>query len=232
MELQGRYNFLVVSKDKKDTDKIKADLERNKLYKIDVCDTPDKVIGKLTSTKIDCLLYNLDAFTTPKIKLVTDLRALEMDFPIVLMANQVDKVALDELQKVDKTVMIEKPYETKDLWGICYKALHGKNMSQRIHRRFYTDQSAFCERSQTGETIKGQIYNLSRGGAYMEMLVHTFSPGEVVQMTIPLEKVSRNYKVEAQVVWSTTRGFWKGNPAAGFKFLKAGDVYRNLLEKI
>jgi len=81
--------------------------------------------------------------------------------------------------------------------------------------------------------MNANIYNLSVGGAYVEIPVGSdVSPGDIINMTIHLDKVPRAYKVDALVVWSTPKGFWKGNPAVGVRFMKTNDVYRNLLDKL
>lgn len=225
------YKFLLISRQTPDAYEIKTEIERNRLYKVEMAETAATSMEKLTKDPINCLVYNFESFTTNKIKLVTDLRDLNFRFPILLFASYVQAEALLKAQTLG-SLIIEKPYEAKDVWGICYKALQGKKLNQRIYRRFYTDQTAVIEKTVTGETLSGQIYNLSRGGAYMEMPSQQLKPGEILKVTIPLDKISRSYKVDAQVVWANDKGFWKGNPAVGLRFVKAGDIYRNLLDKL
>ncbi len=227
------YKFLLISKPGEDADKIRKEIERNKLYQILHTETSQTTMDHLNNTKFDCLVYNLDSYTNPKIKLVTDLRELGHKFPIMMFAGHIDGTALTHLQKTDKnTVAIEKPFEPKDVWGICSKIVQGVRVSQRIHRRFYTNQKAVVEKSISGEVLSGQVFNMSRGGLYIELNHGRVRNGELVRLTIPLDKVNRTYNVDAEAVWTAPEGTWTRKPAVGFRFISAHDVYRNLLEKL
>ncbi len=74
---------------------------------------------------------------------------------------------------------------------------------------------------------------MSRGGAYIEVNTHkNIYNGDVLKLTVPLEKVSKSYVVDVEVVWKADKGYWKGVNAVGFKFVKNDDIYRNLLNRL
>lgn len=226
------YNFLMVSKPNPDAAKIREEIERNKLYKVRRAETARTSMDHILNSQIDCLVYNFQSYTRNKSSLITDLRDLGHEFPIMVFAGYLDSLALKDLEAMEKIVAIEKPFEAKDVWGICSKLVQGVAVKQRIHRRFYTNQNAVLEKTVTGETLKTQIYNMSRGGCYLELNAGRVSPGELLRLTIPLDKVSRTYSVDGQVVWSNSKGYWQGKPSAGIKFMNTGDVYRNLLDRL
>lgn len=226
------YNFLLISQQNEDAKRIKEELERNRLYKVEVVDQASLALDQIRQAKVDCVVFNLDTFNNEKITFASHLRYCGYNFPIIMFAKNIDKNALSALTRIPKTVMIEKPFESKDIWGIAEKMVQGKNVPQRIHRRFYTDQKANLVHATIGTKLSGRIFNMSRGGAYLEIEQGDLKFGDVVRLSVQLDKVSKAYVVDAKVVWASKQGFWQGKPAAGLMFLKAGDVYRNLIEKL
>lgn len=227
------YKFLLVSKKSADSVRITQEIEKNKRYRVTGVESAVEATSAISKGGIDCLVFNFETFSLSKTKLVTDARNLGNKFPIIIFAALVQKEALEHVKKLGNVVIIEKPFESKDVWGICEKFVQGRKVNQRIFRRFFTDQSAAVEKTGSGETMNVNIYNLSVGGAYVELPSGgNIAAGDIINMTIHLDKVSREYKVDALVVWASPSGFWKGNPAAGLRFMKTNDVYRNLLDKL
>ena len=226
------YEFLLVSPKNSDSEKICTELSRNKLYRINTVDKAADVLAKLKEARIHCLVFNLDKFTADKTAFASQIRDLGYGFPIIIFATYLQKNALEALKKVKKVVLIEKPFESKDIWGIAQKMVQGDQVPQRIHRRFYTNQKLQLQNAMSGDNYLGKMYNLSRGGAYVEVDNAQFAAGDIIKITIPLDKVSKSYSLDAEVVWYTQRGFWKGAPAIGVRFVKPDDIYRNLLDKL
>ncbi|MCC6277638.1 MAG: PilZ domain-containing protein [Oligoflexia bacterium] len=224
--------FLLVSRKTDDAFRIKTEVERNKLYKVELEESASGAIEKIKEGDVHCLVFNFESFKTTKMPLVKSLREAGYTFPIIVFAEYVQKESLLEMAKLTKAVVIERPFEPKDVWGICEKLVQGYDVPQRVHRRFYTNQTAVFEKVVSGELVQGRIYNLSKGGAYIEVTEGKVGLGDLVKVEIHLDKVSRSYNVDAQVVWTSQKGGWLGKPAAGVRFITAGDVYRNLLEKL
>ncbi len=226
------YEFLMVSAKDDSATRIREELELNKLYRVHLCDA-SSVLEQLKKNKVDCLVFNFEAFTTDKAQFAQQIRQMGYNFPVINFATHVHKDALNALNKIDKTVLIEKPFESKDVWGIAQKLVQGKQVVQRVYRRFYTDQKIVIEKSQTGDTCSGQVFNMSRGGAYIEVESHeSIHHGDILKLTVPLEKVSKSYVVDVEVVWKAERGYWQGRNAVGVKFIKNDDIYRNLLNRL
>jgi len=227
------YKFLLVSRRSDDAYKIREELERNRLYEVEVVETAQLALKRMQEADTHCVVLNLESFTIDKMKMITDLRDLNIRCPVILMATYVQPEALQRVQTASPTaVVIEKPFEAKDLWGIAQKLVQGVPVPQRIHRRFYTNQITKVEKLANGHGFMGRVYNLSKGGAYVEIEQGRLQVGEVVTMSMQLSKVSRAYNVDAEVVWSVARGIWKGRPAVGLRFVKPDDVYRNMLQKL
>jgi CheY-like chemotaxis protein len=232
MDNRNFYQYLLVSTRSVDALKISQEITRNKWYRVTMVDSALEATSSIAKGEIDCLVFNFENFDLNKIKLVTHVRELGGKFPIIIFATTIQKEVFELIQKVEKVVVVEKPFEPKDVWGICEKFVQGRKVLQRHFRRFFTDQSAYIEKTGSGETLEANIYNLSRGGAYIELTSGRANPGELLNLTINLDKVSKAYRVDAVVVWTSPRGFLHGNPAIGVQFMKANDVYRNLLDKL
>lgn len=226
------YEFMMVSPKNESAQKITEELERNKLYRVNLIDAA-KALEYLKKSRVDCMVFNFDTFTADKAKFAAQIRQIGYNFPIINFATHVHKEALHSLNKIDKTILIEKPFESKDVWGIAQKLVQGKQVAQRVFRRFYTNQQVTIEKSQTGDTLAGKVFNMSRGGAYLEVDTNkNIYSGDILKLTVPLEKVSRSYVVDVEVVWKAERGYWQGQNAVGVKFVKNDDVYRNLLNRL
>jgi Tfp pilus assembly protein PilZ len=226
------FKILLVSTQNPSAEKIKSDLERNKLYQVRLVD-PSEAMIQIRNSSWECVALNFDTFTPEKLRFSEQFRKSGHRFPIINFASHIHKDTIPALNRIDRTVIIEKPYETKDVWGIAQKLLQGRSVSQRVFRRFYTDQQVTIEKTQTGQTQKGNMFNMSRGGAYIEIDNHNnFQSGDILKMTIPLDKVSKSYAVDVEVVWKSDKGYWKGGPAVGVRFVKNDDVYRNLLNRL
>lgn len=226
------YDFILISPRNGDAYKIREEIERNKLYRVQLIETAQEAMQRLNRGSINCVVFNFETFTTSKIPLIHSLRDIGFSSPVMVFATHIQKEALEAVRRLSLSVVIEKPFESKDVWGITQKLVQGKKVNQRVFRRYYTNQNATLEKTASGEMLNGHIFNLSRGGAYVEVHNGNFAAGDMLKMTVHLDKVSRAYNVDAQVVWSTTKGFWQGRPAVGLQFMKAGDVYRNLLDRL
>lgn len=226
------YNFLLIGKDNHDSKRIKEELERNRLYNVSSIDQAELALDQIRHRQIDCVVFNLETFSQDKISFASHLRYCGYTFPIIFFANNVEKIALTKLSRIPKTVIIEKPYESKDIWGIAEKMVQGKSVYQKVHRRYYTDQKAQIVHSTIGTKLSGRIFNMSQGGAYLEVEQGELKLGDVVRVSIELNKLSKSHIVDAKVVWASKQGFWQGKPAVGLMFLKSGEVYRNLIDKI
>ena len=229
----GQYfNFVLVSKKDGDATRITTELERNKLYHVESAVSGHDCMERLKRGGIHALVFNFDQLTLERTRLITTIREVGFGYPVIIFAGAMSTNGLEATQKLSRVVAIEKPFESKDVWGICQKLLQGQKVPQRIFRRYYTDQSVAIEKSTTGETLDGRVLNLSKGGAYMELGKGKIAPGEMVKMTISLDRLSRAYNVDAEVVWCNAHTNLAGRRAAGVRFIKSDDVYRNLLNRL
>lgn len=224
--------ILLIGKRNEEIVALKQQLSRNTGYEVELASLAQRAIQRITTGRIDLCVFNFELFTKDKIKMATDLRTLGYEFPVLVLSRIIAMDAYEAIQNMHHTILLEKPFEHKDLTGICDKMISNLPVSQRHHRRFYTNQFASVAPFKGGAAIDAKLYNLSRGGAYIETPKDTVKTGDVVQLNIQLQEVYRKYNVNAKVIWTKKDGLWGTGPGVGVEFIKAKDVYRDLLHKI
>ena len=225
------HRILMIGKRNGETLSIKNELSQGNRFRVDVASTAQDAVRRITTSTMNLVVFNLDTFTQDKIKLATDLRDLGYGFPVLVLSKIVAPDTFNEFDDMYQTVLLEKPFENKDLVGLADKLVHGNPVQQRYHRRFYTNQKAKMYSFSESQEYSGKLYNLSRGGAYIESDDVTFSKGDLLRVNVPLQDVQRHYDLDARVVWTTECGEWAGKKGVGVEFVKGSDIYRNLLSK-
>jgi hypothetical protein len=228
--MNSLYHFVLVSRRDNDAQRIVTEISRNRLYSIEIVELAADVLNRLSQENVHCLAFNFNRFQMHHTKLFSEIRSI-YNYPIVAFGIQADKDALNYLQQLPRAVFIEKPYEPKDVWGICQKILQGRPVNQRIFRRYYTKQMVSVQNSVNGQVVSGDILNLSRGGAYFEFEQGKLFPGDLLKVSINLDKLSKAYNVDAEVVWAEGHGNAR-KASAGLRFVRSHDIYRNFLNRL
>jgi DNA-binding NarL/FixJ family response regulator len=228
-----RMNFrvLMIGKRNGETIAIRNSLDREKRFRVEIATTAKTAIQRITTQNMNLVVFNLENFTKDKIRLASDLRELGYGFPVLVLSQIVAPDTFNEVSRMYQTVLLEKPFESKDLIGITDKLVLGRPVQQRFHKRFYTNQMANISLFGGGD-LSAKIYNLSRGGAYIETPKVELTEGDLMRVNVSLNEVHRLYNVDARVIWKTKRGMWSGEPGYGLEFIKGTDVYRGLLKKL
>jgi hypothetical protein len=178
---------------------------------------PQGVSSTLDNTT-SLIILNTQTFNSAARQSVTDSRRLGYKGPIMLV-SKVDMLdVLDEIRRMENVVLLQRPYEVKDLQGLVRKSMITRKVSQQVHRRFNTVQRAHVE--MIGKTKAATtLFNLSRGGCYFEYPNRAeIKVGDIVNMTIELDEVKRSYAMPAKVVWTTPVG-QSGGHGVGVEFL-------------
>lgn len=223
--------LLLVGQLSEETRDIQHNLNRNKLYSVERVDDAKTAVTKMKNGVVHMIMFNMDVFNTDKIKSVNFVRREAYDVPVMMLAKAISKEALDYAQSLTKLIVLEKPFETKEFFGIASKLTSGRDVPQRFHRRFYTKQDARIETLGTANQFEATMLNLSKGGAYLELKNSTDLRG-LVKMSIPLGDLNKTYEVNAKVVWNNPQGQWGRGPGVGLQFIQAKDIYRNLLNNL
>jgi len=181
--------------------------------------------------RMTVVVINLPEWGKSEMKYIYELRAAGYSGPLLVISKPNDGPTLQGLLAMRGVVLLERPFVEKDLVGIVRKMLTDQEVAQRIHRRFNTEEQAEVELCDTKDRYVSWMYNLSKGGAYLEFL--TPAPvrvGDRVRMTIELHKTKRVYSLPARVVWTQRKGI-RGGAAAGVEFIGAPEVRKTAIEE-
>jgi hypothetical protein len=176
---------------------------------------------------VGVVILNSAEWSDKEAQYLGDLKALEYQGPI-LIASKFTSLQLKSVPMADpRAVLLEKPFDIKDLRGIVRKMLLARAVAQRVHRRFVTSQDAQVEPFGRNESYLSRVRNLSRGGAYLEFVQAVpLRTGEMVRLKMALQDVNRTYLMPAKVVWTGKDG---NDKSVGVEFVGGGDVQKLIL---
>ena len=159
---------------------------------------------------------------------IVQARAAGYHGPILVIAKA-SAETLTDIEGMPRVVLLDKPYDSKDLVGLVKKFLIEHQVAQRVHRRYPTAQRAEVEILAQKTKSKSMLYNLSKGGAYFEFPnTQKVKIGDIVNLSIELKDVRRSYMLPAKIVWTTEVGMGGGH-GIGVEFVGRGDLSHNIL---
>ncbi len=189
--------------------------------------------AQLLQRSTQLLIFETKILTADDLQYLQNLRTLGYAYPFLVVA---EKSAVPSfLQNLDKwkAHYLEKPFEFKSLRGLVQKLMSTRLVPQQKHRRYKTQQSATLETYVSGDVITSQMFNLSVGGAYVELNnKDRVSIGDLVRLKVKLDHLEREHCVNARVVWTTHKGLNGNGFGVGVRFIKGNDIYRQLMDKV
>lgn len=231
--MEKQIKFLLLSQATDSAAEILSNLERHPQFDVHFEPTAKRAVKYLAEGKIDCLILNIERFGTRQVPLIKQIRALGHNFRIFVFTEKavLDAEAFLRLPNV-MLFNISSIDLNKDLLGLCSRFLTGKGYPfnpARKARRFSTEQKGFVENVLTGRTAWSSVLNMSSTGAYLEMNTGSVNIGDLVKLTVKLEKLNKTRTVNGEIAWIGVSP--KGREIAGFRFIKAGDFYIKLFAK-
>lgn len=224
--------FILFSSDNEETAQILQGFTHHESFKIEIVDNLKTVMDRVTAGEVNCFLFNVAECEQNAVKVIGKIKDAGPKLSVVVLSKKVQKDAIEMLRQMRHVVVLEKPLKEFELDKICHKISVGGDISQRQHKRFDTLQKANLEKLSTGEKIVADVYNISKSGAYVEVSEGRLTKGEVLKMTIQLDKLSKAHTMHAEVIWTVQKGFSHGKPGAGLRFMNVEEVYTTLLERI
>ncbi len=165
------------------------------------------------------VIMNTSNYTKEIRASVMSLRAAAYSGPILVTSKIESLESVRELQSMQNMVFLEKPFEIRDLQGIIRKFLNARSVYQRIHRRYNTVMSADVEWGDNRPKATSILFNLSKGGAYIELVGSSLvKKGDQLKVHITLDEIQKTYAMPAKVIWCSNRGM-NGGCGVGVEFL-------------
>ncbi len=223
-------NVLIVSK--RNADEIQITQKLQVLGKMNTltATSAEEAANEIKNNEYSLVVFNMNKFSTDKLDMAKYLRGMGHYFPLMAVANETTFDTLLQIETLPNTVLLEKPYDDKDLVGLAQKLITGSPVNQRIFRRFITNQMAHVEVFPTGDVLDSRIFNLSRGGAYLEVANEvSLKKGDIIKVDVKLRQINKRHGFHAKVIWTSEKAIWNKGKAVGIEFLKSESVYAEML---
>ena len=150
----------------------------------------------------------------------------------VVVSEKVDEKVATALKKIDRMVNVDKPHSVKSLGLLCDRIVQGQEIAGRNHKRFTTNQTARIQKLESSEVIDAHVYNMSKGGAYLELVKGAMKVKDVVKVVIQLDKLGKEHVVHGRVMWTVPHGLSEKKFGLGIEFINSDEAYISMLEKI
>ncbi len=179
---------------------------------------------------MDLLIYNNpNSLTMTLQQQISSWRRNGFLSSILLLTKVADPAAMSSVENLSSCVLLEKPFDEKDLKGITEKFLNTLQVQQRRYRRYPTQQMVNVSSYMTAFQTPSKVNNMSLGGLRIEGAVSDLRIGEVVKINFSLDKLNVERVMNGRVVWVDAEN---SKPSAGIKFMKETEVYSHLLREI
>lgn len=179
--------------------------------------------------EIDLLIYNHSHYLDINLKQqVMNWRKRGFLGSILVISKTREDGLIEQLNTLHNFVVLEKPYESKDLAGMAFKFLKTVKVNQRRYRRFSTEQNVHVESYKTEFKTDSAVTNMSMGGLRIEGHLTDLKCGDILKIQFPLDKVKREYTMNARVVWVKD----SIQSEAGVEFVKDAELYSQLLDSM
>ncbi len=222
--------ILIIGNRTESIHELKQKLVRNRTYSVKLVESIDMAVTSLSHQAYHLVIMDLEHVTDDRIQLASNLKRLGYGFPILILGKTFSKTCFAKVEKISRLILLEKPFEEKDFMGIVSKMITGRDIKQKQHRRFRTNQPASLALYGQDKAMPAKMLNLSKGGANIELGELNVEVGKIIKLNIELDQMSRQYEVNARIVW-VTNGSKEGRQI-GLEFIHASDVYRNLLSDL
>lgn len=224
--------IMIISDSEKTSSEIRFAIERNMSHRVIEVFTRGDMKKQLESVVFNLVIIdavNADERVQEKI---TWLRSVGCIFPILVIAEKTVARYHDRIVSVDDVHMLLRPLFEKNIVGLVRKLLVAKRVPKQLYRRYNTNQLAQIEGLISGDNLLISVFNLSQGGAYIELDSKTdLSVGELYRLRVNIENTNNQYTFNAKVVWTTQEGRFSGRFGCGLKFVSAKETHHTLLMK-
>ncbi len=200
---------------------------------VDVVNNETEMMKFLILNTVNVIVLNFDGLSAKKVQLTRDLRALGNTSALVILTPQMDHPTLKKMEKIYKSVIVQKPVRRNDLLGVIKKFMYDQIVPQRLAERFYTDNPSQIESFGTAAKTQSRMLNVSRTGAYLECNESPkFAVGDLIRLDVELNQLRKTRSVHAKVVWVAPLSSTSGGFGTGIHFIPDNQVYRHMLNMV
>src|ERR1700722_2569491 len=151
---------------------------------VEVIENAAQLINRVVKGGIQGLVCNVTNFDVPLLSLLTKAKDLCQQMLTVVVSDNIEEKVTAELKRMEKIVNVEKPNSVKSMTLLCERIVHGQGIAGRKQKRFQTNQKATVQRLEANESMDAHVYNMSKGGAYLELVKGSLNVKDVVKVVI------------------------------------------------
>lgn len=216
------YRIGIISKPNRDLFQVRAELGKYTSFKIEGYTDAPNAVSVLREKSLNGLVVIVEEFTEKSLGLVTKIRQLHANLPIVFVANKLSEDNQKKARKLSAVIAIRSESELTDIIGIMNRMIRGQKVFNRVDKRQKTMQIATVEFNGR-EHDRGCILDLASHGARLRSFKLGYKRGDKLRITIPLSFLRKSYRVEAEIVWAYTEPVTNSHPTEssllGLKFI-------------
>lgn len=225
--------LLLEFKSLEDARMVKRQFEKELPYEVLASLSQRETEHILQNKVIHLLIQQSPDFKEAQAERIQTLRKMGYNYPILYILDQMNPLAEKCFAEEPKLFYLEKPFEIKMIQGLAKKLLTTRTADRQAFRRYHTNQKAALEAFISGEQFETKMLNLSKGGAYFELMKRpNMNVGELLRMKIQLEQMEKEHQVHGRIVWTTPKGHSGGRYGIGVEFIKSEEIYRHLLQSV
>lgn len=224
---------IVYSESRYHSEQIRMRLEAKLPYHVESAFNQVALEQALANKCFNLMIYQTKELTDEGYDFLKNLNGEGHVFPIILISEKAKLPQVYNVFDMPHLHAIQEPMQEKTLLGLARKLVVSKTIPQQQFQRFRTNQLAEVEAIMDGDYLVGNMYNLSKGGAYCEFDgPRVFSIGDLVRVKVSLNDMKSERLVNAKVVWTTIKGRTSGRPGVGMRFVNAQETYKSLMDKL
>jgi len=228
---QTQCNFVLFNEATVDGSNLETEICKNKKCRVETVTNAKDLLAKVSLDGVACAVCNVKVFDLEITTLASQVHGLNKYTVVIVAADKTDKKAEEYLHRMDRIVVLDKPFAPNSVALLCDKVVQGQQIRYRRFKRFPTNQIVKIERLGSDSALEGKVYNMSKGGAYIEIEKGAINAKDILKLTIQLDKISKAHIVHGRVMWTIPHGFNTKNFGAGIEFMNSDEAYMSLLEK-
>jgi response regulator RpfG family c-di-GMP phosphodiesterase len=233
MTTQARYTFLLFKQEVEGCAQIESEILSRGNCSVHTVDTLRELFDYVANGKINSLIFNLKVFDANTLKVIQKIKTMTPNLSTTIVTStKIQNLDYQKLREYKEIVVVEKPIKAGDFSRLTDRLVQGLPIYYREHKRFVTKQTLHMEKVTNNAKYDGYVYNISKGGAYIELAKGILNPGDLCRVSIKLDQISKAHNFHAEVVWISPKGQNQAGPAAGLKFISEEEMYSSLLEKV
>src|SRR5262249_27306129 len=152
-----------------------------------------EAMAQIVQGNLHCVIFNFDNFGATQVALIHGIRQVAKVFQVLIFADTIEEESARIVRELEALAIIEKPLLdlNNDVQGLCTRLIEGAENTLRESKRHSTSQKASVHHVSNNRNYSGVVRNISEKGACIEVTTNSLRVGDVVKITIDLDRLNR-----------------------------------------